>query len=144
MSYPTPTNSKVSKDQRKARRLSRKADIARALESPGEPLVYVLLTKGGLFAKVGVSSNLPRRIKSVQTGCPLIVEPRYVYFCKSREHAFECEAAILDALENHRGAGEWIRWPQAKPELKRLDFIEPYGGLSFGHINEIDQRRVHT
>lgn len=77
--------------------------------------VYIMKAKG--WAKIGVSHNVERRLKMMQTGCPLKIMIMNKFPFDSRAQAFECENALHRLLKEHRERGEWFRYAAIRESL---------------------------
>jgi predicted GIY-YIG superfamily endonuclease len=73
---------------------------------------FVYILKAGSKAKspikVGVASNIQKRIKQLQTGNPHEIVLVMHFVCDSRNHAFRLEKTIHDMLKGQRLFGEWF------------------------------------
>lgn len=61
------------------------------------------------FLKVGVTKDVNKRIKAIQTGQGLEVRLICAWQAKGRLHAFDVEAATLREFGRDRMYGEWFR-----------------------------------
>ena len=64
--------------------------------------------RAAYFFKVGMTSNLNRRVVTLQTGCPKPLIVAGVLFCNSKIHALEVERRIHDLLRVRQTIGEWF------------------------------------
>ena len=73
---------------------------------------FVYIIKAGLGAKspikVGVTDNVPNRIKQLQTGNPFELLLVMHFECNDRRHAFHVEKTIHEILAGQRLCGEWF------------------------------------
>lgn len=68
--------------------------------------LYVL--KAGDYFKVGITQNLNKRIKQIQTGCPLKISRVYYYTLDTKFEAMELEKEIHIFLNKISTSGEWF------------------------------------
>lgn len=68
--------------------------------------LYVL--KAGDYFKVGITQNLSKRIKQIQTGCPLKISRVYYYVLDTKQEALELEKEIHTFLSKISTSGEWF------------------------------------
>lgn len=68
--------------------------------------LYVL--KAGDYFKVGITQNLSKRIKQIQTGCPLKISRVYYYTLDTKSEALELEKEIHTFLSKVSTVGEWF------------------------------------
>ncbi len=73
--------------------------------------VYIFETLGGLFCKIGVSSDPVSRLESVRTGCPFYLGLAYQFEVPSRRLAEAVERAAHKRLQEYRESGEWFSVP---------------------------------
>lgn len=82
--------------------------------------VYMMLADAGggdSFCKIGVTSDLANRVRSVQTGCPMpITDVAYLELPAGRH--MEAERMFHHRLARYRTQGEWFRMNLADPEHK--------------------------
>lgn len=64
--------------------------------------------RGFEIVKIGVSSDVTRRISSIQTGSPLLLEVYSVWEFDNKENAYRCETAAHDKLRRYKSHGEWF------------------------------------
>lgn len=76
--------------------------------TPTGDLVYVIQTTKHGPIKVGLTSNLERRISEIQTGNPLPVNLVGWFPCENRAEAASLEKEIHALLHRHRMSGEWF------------------------------------
>ena len=79
---------------------------------------YVYIVKADKWIKVGVSHNVSRRIKMMQTGCPLKIHLLGAFPFQSRAEAFSTESDVHKQLKPCRRFGEWFDYKKAKKLLK--------------------------
>lgn len=65
--------------------------------------VYILSANG--YFKIGVTTNINKRIKALQTGCPFKIE--LVALLKTDEH-YKIESELHIGLEPYQTYGEWF------------------------------------
>ena len=65
--------------------------------------LYVL--QAGVFLKVGIASDIKRRIRELQTGCPYPLRPIREYRLADAERV---ERILLRRLERFNIGGEWL------------------------------------
>ncbi len=69
--------------------------------------VYIMQTVD--YLKIGVtSSSINKRAKSIQTGCPQIIEDINYFSFGSRALAFEAESILHKLFSDHKTVGEWF------------------------------------
>lgn len=68
--------------------------------------VYCLFSNG--FVKVGITNNVDKRIKSLQTGCPTKITVFAIKKKQSRKLAKQLESEIHTELRAFRVMGEWF------------------------------------
>jgi len=92
-------------------------------------LMYLLHLIGSDAYKVGVTTNIDRRLENLQTGCPYQIEPVYSIPVKYRMSAHRLEAKILHQYKpSSPYFGEWLKLtPDQYAEL--INTLEL--GLSF-------------
>jgi len=61
------------------------------------------------FIKVGVTSDIAGRMKTLQTGQAFEIRLIYAWQAKGRMHAFDQEAAVHEQFRRERVRGEWYR-----------------------------------
>lgn len=76
--------------------------------TPSGHLVYVIQTTKHGPIKVGLTSNLKKRIAQIQTGCPNPVTLVAWYPRSSRRKAAALEKELHNLLDGHRMQGEWF------------------------------------
>ncbi|MBM9622242.1 GIY-YIG nuclease family protein [Streptomyces zhihengii] len=75
--------------------------------TPGGTVVYVLGLKGMDPVKIGVSRNLPERIRSLQTGAPAQLEILW-----TTPGGQSLETRLHSAFQRYRTHGEWFNLAQ--------------------------------
>lgn len=85
--------------------------------------LYVL--RAGEFYKVGLSKNIERRIKDLQTGCPLPIELVELYQVRLRgdERAYRLESLVHKSLKEYQTIGEWfvdVSLPQINHAIRHV------------------------
>lgn len=78
-----------------------------ASEAVTHQSVYVM-TAGWREVKIGISTNVERRLSGVQTGCPHRVKLASQW---RTPHARKVEKAAHAALVKYRTSGEWFKLP---------------------------------
>ena len=68
--------------------------------------VYVM--SGGKHIKIGISTDVKKRISAVQTGCPFRVE---IVKAWPTNQPSKIEVAAHEVLRKYRTAGEWFNVP---------------------------------
>ena len=61
------------------------------------------------FVKIGISSNVERRIKQIQTGCPLHIYMVRYWSVSNRVLAKRIESELHNALSDRNTFGEWFK-----------------------------------
>jgi len=75
--------------------------------------VFTCTTGREILAKVGYAYNPKKRLKEVQTGCPLPICGVYAAELASRANAQAAELRAHMALNGFRTCGEWFKVPSA-------------------------------
>jgi len=100
------------------------------MSSPENCHVYVVISCGVLtsstFIKVGISSNPSKRMKEVQTGCPVPVRVANISKPCSRMDARTIESRLHKILMRFNSSGEWFTGLPLPVihRLKSLDFSD--------------------
>lgn len=63
----------------------------------------------GDYCKIGIAQNVEKRVKGVQTGCPLQVTLVHTTELLPREIASWIEKTTHYRLKQHKTLGEWFR-----------------------------------
>ena len=63
----------------------------------------------GAPVKIGVTSDLEKRIESLQTGCPYILSCKALIPCHDKKQAFKLEKHLHNRFKKNRLTGEWFR-----------------------------------
>lgn len=71
------------------------------------------------FFKVGITSNIPKRICAVQTGCPLPITMVWAIEATNNGTAQTLERGMHEMLNPFHSHGEWFAMRPADPEHKR-------------------------
>jgi hypothetical protein len=72
-------------------------------------VVVYAISDGHEHHKVGVASNVQKRMKSLQTGCPRqLILSSYVE-CYDQHEAYRIESAAKKALADKQAVGEWFQ-----------------------------------
>jgi hypothetical protein len=66
------------------------------------------------YVKFGISSDVPYRLRSVQTGCPLLIDRVMFIPCATRGRAQDAEKALHKHFEPRSSSGEWFRFDDGK------------------------------
>lgn len=87
----------------------------------GKPYWVYIIMDSGQYAKVGVSHNVGRRLKILQTGNPQKLRVYALLRCENRQAAYELESAIHKIFKKHGSHthGEWFKWSLAGPVYKK-------------------------
>jgi len=113
--------------------------------------VYIMaapLRDGFSFFKVGITSNIPKRLSSVQCGCPLKITTLWAITLWGNGSAQNLESLLHEKLSAYRTHGEWFGMEtdnEAHKSAMRgaMDFAVEYtrqvrdGGWRKYSINEI-------
>ena len=98
--------------------------------------VYLLLCQddGPIFAKIGHTSNVVRRLKTLQTGTP--ITPRWMYYTRlwSSTPAKKLENRLHHTLAAFRTTGEWFSFSiEDKALVNRLVSaeLEPFKSTGY-------------
>ncbi|WP_240415757.1 GIY-YIG nuclease family protein [Paenibacillus periandrae] len=72
-------------------------------------LIYIVVCayKNDFFIKIGRSSNLNKRIKNIQTGCPHPINNIFIVFSEYGEEIFGLEKILLKLIDKYKLKGEW-------------------------------------
>ena len=81
---------------------------------PAACMVYVLECEDAI--KIGIATNVPKRISSLQTGNP---KRLYLLHCLPGDR--KVERALHRRLRACRGLGEWFAGPEVKPFLRWIE-----------------------
>lgn len=76
-------------------------------------IIYVMvapISADSAYLKIGISSDIPKRIAAVQTGCPIQIKEILYHKALSRESARAVERAMHADLDGFRVSGEWFRF----------------------------------
>jgi hypothetical protein len=108
----------VSGSPRHLNRVWREIDRAafeRAVTGPGyrpATWVYFVQMTEAKYIKVGVATNIKKRMASLQNGNP----ERLILLCKTRGDQ-RLERMVHTYLREHRMSGEWFRWNPIAEEV---------------------------
>ena len=83
-------------------------EVHEANELPLGFVVYAI-SDGHRHNKIGVASNVSRRMKELQTGSPRRLLLSSYVECDSQPEAFSVESAAKRSLDEFRTIGEWFR-----------------------------------
>ena len=74
---------------------------------------YLYVLKAGAYCKVGITDHsVYRRMKLLQTGCPLKIEK--MWSSKDIPNYKECEKELHKKLQPYCSSGEWFHFPYVK------------------------------
>jgi hypothetical protein len=76
-------------------------------DTPVTTYVYVIGRDEGPV-KVGITTNLIARLRSMQTGCPFKLQLLYAMPAENRDNALWHERIFHDVYAEHRLEGEWF------------------------------------
>lgn len=65
------------------------------------------------FIKIGVANSAPRRMTSLQVGCPYPLTLRAVIVLRRSGDAFNLEGTLHERFKDSRGVGEWFKTSDA-------------------------------
>lgn len=70
---------------------------------------YVYAITDGVKVKLGVTTSIPSRIKSLQTSCHATLSCVWKFYTGTcKKHAYEVEKKIHRACKKHKVRGEWF------------------------------------
>lgn len=84
--------------------------------------IYIMAApamKGLTYFKVGITSDIAKRVCAVQTGCPLRISRVWVILAGGNGHAQAVESAMHANLSAFHSHGEWFAMETANPDHKR-------------------------
>lgn len=87
-------------------------------------VIQAMDTARQTFFKVGISKHPERRLRTIQSGCPLRCDLDRTVECISREAALAFEKFIHERLDDIRATGEWFHVTSFEDYLRLLDEIE--------------------
>jgi len=74
---------------------------------------FVYVMKAGDYCKIGITEHsVYKRMKQIQTGCPLTIEK--VWKSKDIPNYKECEKALHKRFHEFGSSGEWFKFPYLK------------------------------
>lgn len=79
--------------------------------------IYIFTCENDI--KIGVSNNVNKRLKSIQTGRSSKVE---IYHCEERDDAYKLEKFLLKSFSKYRKSGEWLTG--ISPDIVRAKIYE--------------------
>jgi predicted GIY-YIG superfamily endonuclease len=71
--------------------------------------VYIIKAKNQPLYKIGVTYNINKRIKQLQTGCPFPIELYFLVNGFPRNIAIQTEKQLHKTMSHYRTSGEWFR-----------------------------------
>jgi len=86
------------------------------MSAKNKTFVYIIKAGSGYKSpiKVGVTDNVHKRMKQLQTGNPKELMLVMRFECNDRRHAFTLEKTIHETLEGRRLCGEWFEVTKSK------------------------------
>ncbi len=66
--------------------------------------LYILTLNGSNSFKVGVTNDIEKRLRNIQTGNPNKIE---IYFCDQIDEAYNIESKIKNKYKQYIKNGEW-------------------------------------
>lgn len=70
--------------------------------------VYVIEHGDTGYCKIGISTNLPRRLAHLQSGTPFVLSLAYEMEFADRDRAFAVERGAHQRMTGFRARGEWF------------------------------------
>lgn len=61
------------------------------------------------YVKIGVASNVEKRLKTIQTGCPYNLTILNAILCYSENQAYAIEKYIHERFKKENTSGEWFK-----------------------------------
>ncbi len=128
-----------------------------------ENYVYLIGCIGNTdcYVKIGMTSNIKRRLSNIQTGCPHIINEVFVILSEYREEIEGLEKLLHILLEPQRLRGEWYKGSEdfyltlntvltkinegnfSQEEIEALpDFVGPELEIMM-HAHNFEFRRIH-
>lgn len=96
-------------------------------------LIYILRTKGANrpILKIGITSDLKRRLKVLQTACPYVVQLAETFEVNSAA-VHKLEAIIHKRLKDRRVRGEWFDTTTERAIRTVQEVLIKYSDEAFG------------
>lgn len=83
----------------------------RQVRGDSEPFVaFVYMIRAGEYIKIGVARDVEKRLQSMQTGCPFVIEVLHAWPCAN---PYRFERHLHWKLRAYRTRGEWFTVPQS-------------------------------
>lgn len=95
------------------------------------PCVYFIQSDAGLV-KIGKTSNIKKRMSSLQGSSPVELKLLHTIPCESDEEAFLLEAALHVRFMASRQRGEWFRPAPEMIQLMQDDYSLAWDGVVCG------------
>lgn len=87
--------------------------------------MFLYVAEAGSYLKVGWTKDPERRLRDIQTNCPLPMHFLVVVRAASEHEARRWEVECHDALDPWRVRGEWFRLPPYA-ELRFLEWVSGF------------------
>ena len=98
-----------------------------------------------LFYKIGVTTSVDRRLKALQTGCPLVIDIMATMTTSSKLSAMSLEASLHARFLKKRTVGEWFSLHQQQAAaLLHLASVWPVGDPIGAIDAELERYRAFT
>ena len=81
--------------------------------------IYILKQEDSNIIKIGVTNNINKRLKSVQTGNPSKIS---VYYYEERNNAYKIEAYLKKKFVKYKKEGEW--YENLDPLIVRVELLQ--------------------
>lgn len=81
--------------------------------------IYILKQENSNIIKIGVTNDIKKRLKSVQTGNPNKIR---VYHYEERNNAYEIEAFLKRKFVEYKREGEW--YENLNPLSVRVEILQ--------------------
>lgn len=79
---------------------------------------FVYMVRADKWLKIGVSHNVERRLKTMQTGCPHKLKLIQRFPLNSKSEAFALESLLHNHLKDCNRRGEWFDFKKVKKAMK--------------------------
>jgi hypothetical protein len=90
------------------------------------PCVYFIEAEGLDKIKVGVTNKLKKRMRAIQTGCPVPIKVLAFLRFETYKKAMEMELHLKEVFMAYRSHGEWFHAiPQMRSLITRIIESEP-------------------
>ncbi len=93
------------------------------------PMVYVLITPGFQYIKIGQSCDFKQRLGNIQSGCPFDLR---LWMCIRTPKPGEVENYLHTAMKHVHVRGEWF-----SPKTNDLDYLVNFFHTTNRHIEAV-------